>query len=734
MNCSSFEHACDNGRCVSLVSLCDGKKDCVDGSDEENCQRMIFRNKEVTQCTKKMFTCLSGQCIAKEWVCDGDFDCEDGSDEHDKCPKAVCPPNTFKCKSGMCIDNKLLCDGHNDCNDDSDESDETCVVITDPHCADHQFQCAYNKTICLDSKKQCNGVADCPRGEDERGCEGCNMHEFKCDNNKCIRKEFVCDNENDCGDKSDELHCNGTKSILVHSRFFCPTGTFRCLDDSACIETPYLCNGNADCADGSDENAMCKVACNKSPCDQKCIATPTGPVCGCNTGFFLSGNKKTCLDVDECTTINPCAQKCENTVGSYKCSCYPGFLLRMDQISCKVQRPNNYLLFTTYDQIRSIVWKPPTISVLWSGENSKILTLDANIRKKHLYFMLENSNSLFRFDINSRSLTFADLGSPWKVAVDWITDNVYFINNHDLNPSISVCHMDAKVCSNIIRREYRDVMKTINVDALNRFIFFTTTQSFIYNSPTSCIHRASMDGTQIKDLFTDVGHITALTFDANKKMLYFSDLDYKSIRMMDYEGHNIKFIIKQNAAASRPIAMSIFEDKLWILNSGSSVAGICKLYGDHECKLFHMHIFDAENLLVMHESRQPIMENVCENHNCTHLCVQADAGPKCICHAGKHVQPHEVCDDSEVSILSFGRILWIILLHFSAFHGSQIRWAESICHNWWGSHFSWSCAHLSLRLDYSMWWDYHGRRLSLPQTYQIRKFQYKVLQIHTVKA
>ncbi|CAB4057448.1 unnamed protein product [Lepeophtheirus salmonis] len=38
----------------------------------------------------------------------------------------------------------------------------------------------------------------------------CPLGTFHCSNGKCVNEEFVCDNENDCGDDSDEIHCPET--------------------------------------------------------------------------------------------------------------------------------------------------------------------------------------------------------------------------------------------------------------------------------------------------------------------------------------------------------------------------------------------------------------------------------------------------------------------------------------------------------------------------------------------
>lgn len=75
-------------------------------------------------CPSGAFRCLlSGQCIRPSYVCDGDRDCSDGSDEANCRPAtSSCPTGFFKCANGRyCVDFYSLCDGEDDCDDNSDE-------------------------------------------------------------------------------------------------------------------------------------------------------------------------------------------------------------------------------------------------------------------------------------------------------------------------------------------------------------------------------------------------------------------------------------------------------------------------------------------------------------------------------------------------------------------------------------------------------------------------------------
>lgn len=103
--CQPGEFSCRNGRCVPEKLKCDGKDDCLDGTDESKCDRSKNRCPAgrrpagwvltpgsvsrpsalvLQRCSDFSFRCRDGRCISKQNPeCDGRPDCEDGSDEDD---------------------------------------------------------------------------------------------------------------------------------------------------------------------------------------------------------------------------------------------------------------------------------------------------------------------------------------------------------------------------------------------------------------------------------------------------------------------------------------------------------------------------------------------------------------------------------------------------------------------------------------------------------------------------
>jgi len=169
-SCKRLEYRCSNGECIPSYNVCDGAKDCTDGSDET---RSACRASGI-KCPSLAFECRYGACIDRELHCNGQADCADGSDEENCSPPKPtttnsCGPLKFRCSNGQCINTYDTCDGIKNCGDGSDETKSICSELT---CPSSSFQCDYG--ACLEPSVKCDGKSDCPDLSDERNCGNIN--------------------------------------------------------------------------------------------------------------------------------------------------------------------------------------------------------------------------------------------------------------------------------------------------------------------------------------------------------------------------------------------------------------------------------------------------------------------------------------------------------------------------------------------------------------------------------
>ncbi|XP_073512146.1 basement membrane-specific heparan sulfate proteoglycan core protein isoform X5 [Phyllobates terribilis] len=119
-------------------------------------------------CRREEARCPNGQCIPRDYLCDGERDCRDGSDELNCGTPSPCEPNEFKCRNGRCALKLWRCDGDDDCGDGSDEIHCPTKGPSDM-CGPDQFICVQSRT-CIPASYQCDEEADCPDRSDEIGC------------------------------------------------------------------------------------------------------------------------------------------------------------------------------------------------------------------------------------------------------------------------------------------------------------------------------------------------------------------------------------------------------------------------------------------------------------------------------------------------------------------------------------------------------------------------------------
>ncbi|XP_041030158.1 sortilin-related receptor [Carcharodon carcharias] len=155
-------------------------------------------------------------------------------------------PHNRRCVCPVGVKSTVLPSGdiHCDCPRGYSPKDNICVR-QEHTCLPNQYRCSNGK--CISSIWKCDNDNDCGDYSDESNCPTaiCDPDsQFKCrSSGMCIPLSYKCDREDDCGDDSDEEQCslNSCKS----DEFTCATGM--------CIRLSWTCDGDNDCRDWSDE-------------------------------------------------------------------------------------------------------------------------------------------------------------------------------------------------------------------------------------------------------------------------------------------------------------------------------------------------------------------------------------------------------------------------------------------------------------------------------------------------
>ncbi|XP_014241482.1 low-density lipoprotein receptor-related protein 1 [Cimex lectularius] len=647
--CSDREHRCGNGRCVPSSWFCDGSADCSDGSDEpKTCV-------DEMKCDPTYFKCTSTQCIPGRWRCDGTEDCDDGSDEKD-CTPRNCSEAEFRCKNGRCIHSSLVCDGNFNCEDHSDES--ACTT----KCSEQEFHCATN-AVCIFKDWVCDGDLDCPDHSDEKNCTQavtCPSEEFSC-GHFCIPSKWLCDGEEDCSNGNDE-------SVKVCERRSCPPSRFRC-DNHRCVPIFKMCDEANDCGDYSDENAL--------SCQTKKHCPSNG--FQCRSGHCISSNL-TCnslrdcpdgSDEENCHTvlcdIMTCSQKCVEKPGKASlCHCVEGYAM-VDK-ECIAKGDPAYIILGVDDKIhtlntakgklgRSKLFQPVSSLTIDqpSYTHSKIISLTGDFMKDTIFILYENSIVLMSLKNNDKSdNTFMEIynqtsGYPLKsIAFNWVTNMLYVASDREIFVYVPGLKQKAIILKNI--GHPRDLL----LDVENGTMFFIVE----YGREVK-VMSAHMDGSNLRTLAStetsdELVWPTSLALDRATHRIYIADVKRKTILSMNQDGKE-KFTINVHSLYNhKPNRIEVFEKDIYMSAYNEPLLLKFDKFGRSNATMATLEQSKVARILIMQKQTQRELIN-----RCLDVCNGVDqiclfSGPEnttCVCPEGytKKIGSEECikasCDD-----------------------------------------------------------------------------------------
>nr|XP_021127707.2 low-density lipoprotein receptor-related protein 2 isoform X4 [Anas platyrhynchos] len=198
-----------------------------------------------------------------------------------------------------------------------------CIVDSGTRCDAGFFTCLNGQ--CISERWKCDNDNDCGDGSDELesvcAFHTCQPTAFTCGNGRCVPYHYRCDHYNDCGDNSDEVGCL-FRTCDSHTEFTCNNGR--------CISLQYVCNGVNNCYDNgtSDERNCPERTCQSG--FTKCQSTNI-----CIPRTYLCDGDNDCGDMSDESPTHCVSLTCTNS--EFRCTsgrCIPAHWYCDQGIDC----------------------------------------------------------------------------------------------------------------------------------------------------------------------------------------------------------------------------------------------------------------------------------------------------------------------------------------------------------------------------------------------------------------
>ncbi|CAG9792908.1 unnamed protein product [Diatraea saccharalis] len=190
------------------------------------------------------------------------------------------------------------------------------------------------------------------------------------------------------------------------------------------------------------------------------------------------------------------------------------------------------VLYASENTVHSITKDGLTADVYSDPKMAKITDVSVDTRENKLYVSFKEAGKLIEVNSTKNDIVITNVGEPGKVAVDWITGNVYFVDATVGESYIRVCNVLKKRCARLQKLPFNCRVAALVVDPAAKRMFYCETRS-----GRSVVWSASLSGQYTMDLAAP-GDCTGLAADSFSKRLYVAEKKPPRIISMDYNGED----------------------------------------------------------------------------------------------------------------------------------------------------------------------------------------------------
>uniref|UniRef100_A0A0N4ZXC0 Low-density lipoprotein receptor-related protein 6 n=1 Tax=Parastrongyloides trichosuri TaxID=131310 RepID=A0A0N4ZXC0_PARTI len=277
-----------------------------------------------------------------------------------------------------------------------------------------------------------------------------------------------------------------------------------------------------------------------------------------------------------------------------------------------------------------------------------LITTIKNTVALDFYYEDSDNITIFWVDISSKSINSGRLyksllvdvtpiitfgiHTPEGIAVDWIGKNIYWVDS--VLDQIFVSDFNGKYVTSILNINITNP-RGIAIDSNLGYLFWSD-----WDLKNPRIERSNMDGSDRKVIYkseepVESGWINDVSLDLVSKRIYWVDAKSDKIMTTDYNGNDLKEILKESKFLGHPFGVEVFENHVyWGDWKSFSIYRASKWNGSH-IEVVDIRIFGTPfGISIIHPTKQnKVMKNPCKNNGgCSHMClIKTKTSRTCAC-------------------------------------------------------------------------------------------------------